>query len=125
MNPRIIKKKPLKVESLASDPNVIIIDGEKYSLDKITSKTIDKVPHTDKFIYKPMNETQFDKDLKLVVETIAKKTDAEEIIKEVLKHTPANYLRRLAKRIRDKKSVTKQHGCLGFKIGDAYVQVVD
>lgn len=123
--PKNISEKTMKVESLASDPNVIVINGQKFFLETVTTKKIDKVVHADKIIFKPLKEDSFKEDLRLITETLSKKTSAEELIHEIVKDIPAKTIRRIAKRIRDKKPIKKQHGCLGFKCGDAYIQLVD
>jgi hypothetical protein len=118
-------QKNVKVEGFASEPNVILVDGKKYYLDRVTTKKIDKVEHADKAIFKPLKEDELKKDLDLIVNSLGKKTTAEELIKEIMKDVPAKTIRRLAKRIRDKKPVKKQKGCIGFKVGsDAYIQLI-
>ena len=114
----------MKVEGVASEPNVILIDGKKFYLETITTKKIDKVVHADKIIFKPFKEDELKVNMDLIVKTLGKKTTTEELIREIMKDVPAKDIRRVAKRIRDKKPVKKQHGCLGFKCGDAYVQLV-
>jgi hypothetical protein len=114
-----------KVEGLASDSSIILVNGKKFQLDKITSKKIDNVIHDDKFIYKELNEEKLKSDMDLIVNTLSELADQDELIRELLKNTPAKSIRRLAKRIRDKKPIKKQYGCLGFKIGDAYVQLIE
>lgn len=131
--PSTSKKKPgrpkknvnnMRVEALASDPNIIIIDGKKYILDRITTKKIDKVEHSDKAIFKPLKEDELKEDMDLIVNSLGKKTTAEELIREIMKEVPAKMIRRVAKRIREKKPIKKQHGCLGFKCGDSYIGLV-
>lgn len=122
--PKKINEKTMKVEAIASDPNVIVINGQKFYLDRVTTKKIDKVEHADRIIFKPLKENQMKQDLDLVIKTLSEKTSAEEIIKEIMKEVPAKTIRRIAKRIRDKKPIKKQHGCLGFKVGDSYVSLV-
>ena len=117
-------QKNVKVEGLASEPNVILVDGKKYYLDRVTTKKIDKVEHADRVIFKPLKEDKLKEDLNLIVTSLGKKTTAEELIKEIMKDVPAKIVRRIAKRIRDKKPIKKQHGCLGFKVGDAYIGLV-
>lgn len=119
-----MKKEKMKVEGLASEPNVVMINGKKFILDRVTTKKIDKVEHADKIIFKEVDEAKIKKDMDLIIETLAKKVNSNELIKEILKDTPMKSIRKLAKRIRDKKPIKKQHGCLGFKVGDAYVQLV-
>jgi len=122
--PKKISEKTMKVEALAKDPNVVIINGNKFILERVTTKKIDNVQHADRIIFKPLKEEEVNKDLMLIAKTLSKRTHAEELIKEIMKDVPASVLRRVAKRIRDKKPIKKQHGCLGFKIGDAYVPLV-
>lgn len=122
--PKEIRPSNMKVEALASDPNIIVINGKKYILDRITTKKIDKVQHADRVIFKPLKEDELKLDIDLIVNSLGKKTTAEEIIREIMKEVPAKTLRRVAKRIRDKKPIRKQHGCLGFKVGDAYVGLI-
>lgn len=119
-----MKKEKMKVEGLASEPNVVMINGKKFILDRVTTKKIDKVEHADKIIFKEVDEEKIKKDMDLIIETLAKKVNSNELIKEILKDTPMKSIRKLAKRIRDKKPIKKQHGCLGFKCGDAFVQLV-
>jgi len=122
--PKKIRPENMKVEAIASDPNIIIVNGKKYILDRVTTKKIDKVEHADRVIFKPLKEDELKIDMDLIVSSLGKKTSAEEIIREIMKDVPAKTVRRIAKRIRDKKPIKKQHGCLGFKVGDAYIGLV-
>ena len=117
--------KDKKVEIKSSEPNIIIIDGEEYILEKETFKKIDGIEHSDKIIFKPYKKEEFIKDLSLIVETLSKRTTKKELLIEILKKTDYKSLRRLALRIKNKKEIKKQRGCLGFKIGDAYVQLIE
>lgn len=119
------KKKTKKVEIKSSEPNIIIIDGEEYILEREKTKIMDGVTHSDKLIFKPYKKDEFIKDLNLITETLSKKTTAKELIKEILKKTDYKTIRRLALRIKNKKIIKKQKGCLGFKVGDAHIQLVD
>jgi hypothetical protein len=118
-------KEKIKVEALASDPNVLFINGKKFALDKITMKKIDKVEHMDKYVYREIKNDEFEKDVNLISETLGKQVDSSDIIKEVLKSVPVKTIRRIAKRIRDKKPIKRHYGCLGFAVGDAYISIVD
>ena len=119
-------KKQTKVEIDEHDPTVIIVNGEKFRPVKQTSKKIDGIWHKDKVIYKKVDETEFEKNLKILVNALAKKTNSKELLYESLKNVvslPA--LRRYVKEIEAKKPIRKHRGCLGFKIGNTYVQVVE
>lgn len=117
--------KTKKVEINSAEPNIIVIDGEEYILEREKYKKIDGVEHTDKIIFKPYKKEEFVNDLNLIVETLSQRTTKQELIREILKKTEYKSIRRLAARIRKKKIIKKQRGCLGFKIGDAYVQLID
>jgi len=114
----------MKVEGIVSDPNLIIVNGKKFIVDRVTTKKIDKVEHGDKVIFKEVDEKKIKEDMDLISNTLGKMVDSTELIKEILKDVPMKSIRKIAKRIRDKKPIKKQHGCLGFKVGDAYVQLV-
>ena len=114
-----------KVEINSSEPNIILIDGEEYIMERESVKKIDGVEHSDKIIFKPYKKEEFIADLNLIVETLSKRTSKKELLREILKKTDYKSIRKLALRIKKNKKIKKQRGCLGFKIGDAYVQLVD
>jgi len=115
-----------KVEIKSSEPNIIIIDGEEYILERESSKKIDGIEHSDKLIFKPYKKDEFIKDLNLIIEALSKKTTKKELLREILKKVEYKSVRRLALRIQKNKPIKKQKGCLGFKIGnDAYVQLIE
>lgn len=120
------KKEKINIEIDEHDPTVIIVNGEKFRPVKLTSKKIDGIIHKDKIIYKRVDELDFENDLKILVDTLAKKTTTKELLTEILKNgmsVPA--LKRYVKEIKERKPIKKHHGCLGFKIGKSYIQLID
>ena len=117
------KDNPIVVESDPDDPTVIIVNGKKYCGSRIKLEKIDGVPHVKRMYFKELDEEQHKKDMSLVVNTLKNKTDAGELLTEILKEVPPRIIKRLAKRIKEKKPIKKHHGCLGFKIGDAYLNI--
>ena len=117
--------KPSKIVVESKNPTLIIVDGKKYILEKELYKKIDKVEHSDKLIFKEFNQQDYDYCLNLLIDTIAENTAKKELIKELVKKIDYKTLRRLAKRIESGKAIKKQKGCLGLKIGDAYIQLID
>lgn len=109
----------------ASTPNMLEIEGKKYILDTITRKKIDKVEHMDKAVFRELDEKQYNKDIELIIKTLSEKTNVEEMLRNILIHTDYKHIRRVAKRIQLKKPIKKQKGCLGFKIGDTYLELLD
>lgn len=120
------KTKSLNVEMKAGgNPHIIEIDGEKYIFDKVTTYKKDKVEHGDKVIFKKFDEKEYKDNFKTVVDCLAKKTTTKELLSEVVKDFDPRKIKRLAKRIREKKPIKKHKGCLGFKVGDTYMPLFD
>lgn len=113
-----------KIIAKAESQNIIEVDGEKYILDTCTSKKIDGVVHGDKLIYKKFDEEEYTNNLQTVVDAIKNKVSKEHLLNQLLKDLDAKTLRRLVKRINSGKSIERQDGCLGFKIGDSYVELI-
>ena len=113
------------VEIKSSEPSIIVIDGEEFILEREKLKKVDGVLHADKLIFKPYKKEEFIKDLRLIVDTLAERTTKKELLKELLKNIDYKTMRRLASRIRKKKPIVKQEGCLGFKVGDAFIQLIE
>jgi len=118
------KQKDKKVEIKAGgNPHIIIIDGEKYIYDKTTSYKKDKVIHSDKILFKKFDEKEYQENFKTIIDCLSKKTTTEELLSEIIKDVPPRDLKRLATRIKQKKPIKKHNGCLGFKIGNAYMEL--
>lgn len=119
-------KNKIKVEIDEHDPTVIIVNGEKFRPVTQKFKKIDGIVHKDKIIYKRVDEDDFKANLDFLVKTLAKKTTTKELLTEILKNgmsVPA--LKKYVKEIKARQPIKKQHGCLGFKIGKSYLQVVE
>ena len=119
-----IENKPKKVIIESKNPTLIIVDGKKYILEKEVYKKIDKVQHSDKLIFKEFDESEYNDNLNLIIDTIAEKTHKKELIRELVKNIDFKTLKRLARRIESGKLIKKQQGCIGFRIGDAYLQFI-
>lgn len=119
-----IENKPKKVIIESKNPTLIIVDGKKYILEKEVYKKIDKVQHSDKLIFKEFDESEYNDNLNLIIDTIAEKTHKKELIRELVKNIDFKTLKRLARRIESGKLIKKQQGCIGFRIGDAYLQLI-
>src|SRR3989338_3132071 len=120
-----IESKPKKIIVEARNPNFIIVDNKKYIIEREVYKKIDKVEHADKIIFKEFDEQNYNYHLNLLIDTIAENTAKKELIRELVKNIDYKTLRRLTKRIESGKAIKKQKGCLGLKIGDAYIQLID
>jgi hypothetical protein len=109
----------------AGNPNFVIVDSKKYILETQTYKKIDRVEHADKVVFKEFNEEDYNRCLDILTDTISRNVTKKEMIREIVKKIDFKSLRRLVKRIDNKKPIKKQKGCLGLKIGDAYIQLFD
>jgi L-cysteine desulfidase len=114
-----------KIIMNSHEPNIIEVDGQKFIVEKETHKKIDGIEHLDKVIFKEFDENEYNENLKTVIDAIADNIVKKELIKELVKDIDLKTLRRLAKRIESGKAIKKQQGCLGFKIGDAYLQLIE
>jgi hypothetical protein len=120
-----MKKTIKQVIGEMSDQNLLIVDGVKYRLEKTTVKKINGIEHGDKIIFKKFDEKEYKENLEIIIEAIKDKVTKEHLLHEMLKNIDSKTLRRLVKRIKTNKPIKRQDGCLGFKIGDAYVQLID
>lgn len=120
------KEEQPKVEIDAKNPSMLLIDGKQFVVNKITTKKIDGVTHTDKYVYALLDDkAQFIKDKETVVKAIGTKVSAKDLIQELLKDVIPKTMAKLAKRVRDGKPIRRHYGCMGIKIGDAYIQLID
>lgn len=115
----------LKVERDESNPNIIIINGEKYFPNKTTLKKIGQFKHLDKTIYKKLSDSNFEKELDFVVNKLSDKVNPFEILFELLKTLDSKVVHELFLRLQKKEKIKKIHGCLGFEIGNKYLSIID
>ena len=101
------------------------INGQKFIYDRIKDKKVNKVLHMDKVIFKPFDETSYNRDLATIKDKLLDQTNVAELLDHLLKTTDWKTIRRVAKRIRENKPIEKQTGCLGFKVGDTYLPLID
>lgn len=120
-----MKKRESKIEIKSKTPNIVEIDGKKYFLETEKYKKIDGVEHSDRLVFKKFDEEQYKKNLQIVIDAISKRTTKRELLQEILGAIETKSLKKLVKRIKQKKPIKKYKGCLGFKIGDAYLQLIE
>lgn len=114
-----------KVELIRGDDNEIEIDGEKYYLENIKSKKINGVEHEDKLIYKKLNRKEYDKFVKVLVKKFSEMVTKEELMEQLIRGYDMKTIRAIAKRIKEGKKIEKQKGCLGFKVGEKYMELIE
>ena len=119
------KEKIIEIVNPGSKRTFIEVDGDKYYLYREKTKKIDGVEHSVGLIYKKFDEKEYTDLLRTLIEAIKDKTTKTELLTQLLKEIDMKTLRRIAKRIRDGKPIRRHSGCLGFKIGDAYVELID
>jgi hypothetical protein len=119
------KRSELLVETIGGDSFSIYINGIKYRAKDVKYKKIDGVTHLDKIVYGVVNDADFVKNKNIIISELAKHTSAEELLGQLLQHVGPQNCKELADKISKGSKVKKQLGCLGFKIGGKYVQVID
>jgi len=115
----------MKVLINPSEPNIILVDGVKHILETETLEKKDKVWHSKAVIFRQFDAQEYKNDVATLVDAIADKTTKKELIRELVKSLDYKSLRRLVKRVESGKVLKKVRGCLGFKIGDAYLQLIE
>ena len=119
------EEKTIELVNPGNKRTFIEVDGEKYYLDREKYKKIDGVEHSVGLVYKKFDEKEYTELLQTLIDAIKDKTTKTELLTQLLKEIDMKTLRRLSKRIKSGKVVKRHHGCLGFKIGDAYVDLID
>ena len=105
--------------------NTLSIDGDIYITDKIVKKKVDGVNHIEKVIYKKATQKEIDDSINKVVQAIKSKTNIDEVLRELIKDNIPNVkLKLVVKEIEKGKEVKKYDGCMGFKIGSRYIQLI-
>lgn len=105
--------------------NTLVIDGEPYVSKKVVRKKIDGVTHFPKVIYRKASKKEIDDNVKKIVNALNGKTTKEELLRELVRNELS--MRKIIEinRELDKNPKIKKHkGCLGFKIGKKYVQLI-
>lgn len=119
------KEKVIEIINPGNKRIFIEVNGEKYYLDREKYKKIDGVEHSVGAVYKKFDEKEYAQLLKTIVKAIESKTTKNELLTQLLKDIDMKTLRRLVKRIESGKEVKRHYGCLGFKVGDAYVELIE
>jgi hypothetical protein len=117
--------KQIEIKNPGNKRTFIDLDGEKYYLDREKTKKIDGVEHSIGLVYKKFDEKEYSQLLKTVVKVLESKTTKNELLTQLVKEIDMKTLRRLVRRIKGGKVVKRHYGCLGFKIGDAYVELIE
>lgn len=114
-----------RIEIKSDKPNFLMIGDEEYILDTEKIKKVDGVWHGDRIVFKKFDRKKYTEDLNIIIEAIGRRVTKEELLMDIINKIPAKDVRALAKRIRLKKPIKKQKGCVGFKIGEKYLPILD
>ncbi len=119
------KEKTIEIVNPGNKRQFIEVDGEKYYLEREKIKKVDGIEHAVGLVYKKFDEKEYVENLQTIINAIKDKTTKTELLKQLLKDIDMKTIRRLVKRIKTKKPIKRHYGCLGFKIGDAYLEIVE
>ena len=120
-----MKEHEVLIEVDHSQGRLLKIDGKYYVTDKVNTEKIDGVTHLRSATYKQISREKFAKNIDIVVKALAKKTNKEELLRHLLKEQfNYFYINEMANSIKKNKPIKKHLGCVGFKIGKKYYQLV-
>jgi len=108
-----------------NDLQIINIDGKEYVLSDLRMKRIDGVTHLDRVFARPLDTEKRDKLVDRLVENFSGMTTKKELLRELIKALPYADIVRAAGQLDRKKPTFKQAGCLGFKVGRQYLQLIE
>jgi glucosamine 6-phosphate synthetase-like amidotransferase/phosphosugar isomerase protein len=112
-----MKKKDKVVVDL-SDPEVVIVNGKKFKLDREKLQILDHHIHGDKAIFKEFNEEQYNKDLDFIIDNIEEIVDKRELLKELLKRMPLEHMEKAKRLIKHKHMIKLTKGCYSLTVGN-------
>lgn len=105
--------------------NTLSVDGDIYISNKVIRKKIDGIDHIKKVIYKKATKKELGERIDKLVKALKKKTNIDEVLRELIKDRLANVrLKQINRELEKGKPVKKHKGCLGFKIGKRYIQLI-
>jgi len=114
-----------KVEADVTAGNLLLIDDIPYITKKTITEKIDGITHLRKVIYKKASKEEISNAIEKIVNKLKGKTSKEELLRELVR---SNYsmktIMELNKEIDKNVKITKHKGCLGFKIGKKYIQLI-
>lgn len=113
----------MKVEMTAEGD--ILVDGVRYTFSRDKIKKIDNVPHLDKKLFRKVTDEEEKRYRDTITKEFSKHVKKEELIEHLLKDIPIAKLKQMAVNIKKKQPVKKHSGCIGFKVGKSYLQLID
>jgi|TARA_Y100000310_G_scaffold57354_1_gene52541 hypothetical protein len=120
-----MKKKEHLVE-IDSTTSTLYIDGVPYVSHKVVRNKIDGVNHLKKVVYKKATKKDIDKGIEKIVQSIKQNVTKEELLREIINSKMGMMnITRIGKQIDKGQKPKKHQGCLGFKIGNKYLSLVD
>ena len=125
MEKKLKKEKIIEIVNPGNKRTFIEVDGDRYYLDREKFKKIDGIEHSVGLVYKKFDEKEYTDLLATLIKAIKDKTSKTELLTQLLKEIDMKTLRRVARRIKNGKTIKRHYGCLGFKIGDAYVDLIE
>ena len=105
---------------------MLLIDDVLYVSHKVVKEKLDGVTHFRKVIYRKASRNEIEQSVKKIVNKIKSKTIKEELLYQLVKDSLSmKTIVEVDKQIDKGGDVKKHTGCLGFKIGKNYIQLID
>ena len=104
--------------------HTLYINGEPYVSRKVVKEKLDGITHYRKAIYGKATNKEINESIEKIVKKVKGKVSKEELLRELVRDSMSMMrIKKVGKSIEDKE-VKKHKGCIGFKIGKDYVQLI-
>lgn len=98
--------------------HIIVVDGEKYILEKSTEKRSEEILHFTKLT----DEEEYERTLDKLAEKISKKTNVKKMIKQALYQLPMDDFKKVRQEMeKEKPKVRNNEGCFFLSVGKVQV----
>ncbi len=122
-------KKKMEVKADASN-RMLIINGEKYVLDKLKTRKEGKVLHEDYSTFRKVDEDEYNEIAEEIKDALRNKINVERILEEIVKCMTFEKMMKMRRMLKKKKTKVKTHdGCYGIDIDSGneheYIQLFE
>lgn len=117
-------KEELKVEHDLTT-RTLYINGIPYVSKKIVKEKVDGVTHLRTSVYGKATKKEIDESINKIVKKIKGNVSKEELLKQLVRNKMSMRLITKVNKNIGTKEVKKHTGCLGFKVGKDYIQLID
>jgi len=106
------------------EERVLVKNGKKY---RLIEEVVGKDGHLKKVVFEEFNEKAYNKRIDKLTNYLIKesKISIDDVIKNILLCIDVKTLEKLEKKMKKKVKVKVKKGCLGLKMGNADIPIID